>query len=117
VKRSIGGPIAIPLSPAVATEGLVFLSGQVPDDPTQSIEGQTRQVLDKIAALLAEAGSNLGQVVKTTVFLRDVDDFVGMNRAYAAYFPVDPPARSTVRVDLVVDARVEIEAIALRQGG
>lgn len=116
-KRTIGEPTAIPLSPAVLTDRFVFVSGQVPttDDGeiVAGIEAQTRLVLEKIKTLLEEAGSSLAKVVKTTVFITDTSEFAAMNKVYAEYFPNSPPARSTIRCELMIDIKVEIEAIAL----
>jgi 2-iminobutanoate/2-iminopropanoate deaminase len=110
-----------PYSQAIIAGELVFCSGQLPLDPssgqllTGSIEEQTRRVLDNLRAVLEEAGSSLKHVVKTTIFLADMNDFANVNAAYADYFEQEPPARSTVQVArLPRDARVEIEAIALR---
>jgi 2-iminobutanoate/2-iminopropanoate deaminase len=98
---------------------LIFCSGQTPIDPATNtmiegdIETQTRRVLQNLSAVLEAAGSSLSQVVKTTVFLFDMNEFARMNAVYAEFFPVDPPARSTVQVArLPRDARVEIELIA-----
>jgi 2-iminobutanoate/2-iminopropanoate deaminase len=118
-------PAAIgPYSQAIALGDLVFTSGQIPLDPTtgQVVEGgievQTRRVLDNLAAVLQAAGSSLRQVVKTTIFLADMNDFAAVNTIYAEYFGADPPARSTVQVArLPRDVRVEIEAIATRSQG
>src|SRR5262249_43417501 len=78
------------------------------------IKAQTRQVLENIRAILTEGGSSLERVVKTTVFLKDMNDFAGMNEVYAEFFRSTPPARSTVEVArLPKDVRVEIETIAL----
>ncbi len=118
-------PAAIgPYSQAVAVGDLVYTSGQVGFDPASGqlveggIEAQTRQVLRNLAAVLTAAGSGLGKVVKTTVFLKDMNDFAAMNAIYAEYLVPEgavPPARSTVEVArLPRDARVEIEAIALK---
>jgi 2-iminobutanoate/2-iminopropanoate deaminase len=115
-------PAAIgPYSQAIAAGSLVFASGQVALDPAsgQLVEGdvrvQTRQALQNLRAVLEEAGSSLGQVVKTTVFLTQMADFGAMNEVYAEYFDQEPPARSTVAVaELPRGARVEIEVVALR---
>ncbi|HEY0734171.1 MAG TPA: RidA family protein [Herpetosiphonaceae bacterium] len=110
-----------PYSQAIVAGDLVFCSGQLPMDPstgqlvTGSIEEQTRRVLDNLSALLEAAGSSRKHVVKTTIFLADMNDFAAVNATYAEYFDQEPPARSTVEVArLPRDARVEIEAIALR---
>lgn len=98
---------------------LVYCSGQIPIDPTvgKVVEGdiaaQTHQVFKNIKGILAEAGSSLKNVIKTTVFLRSMDDFKAMNEVYATYFEGDFPARSTVQVaKLPLDVAVEIEVIA-----
>ena len=108
-----------PYSQAVVSNGLVFLSGQIPLDPAtgQIVEGeiaeQTERVFENIKSVLAACGSSFGEVVKTTVFLSDMGEFVGMNEVYGRYFPQDPPARSTVEVSrLPRNAKVEIECIA-----
>lgn len=109
-----------PYAQAVVAGDLVFCSGQIPLTPAGALaEGdtaaQTRQVLENLAALLAAAGSSLERVVKTTVFLADMNDFAAMNQVYAEFFTAAPPARSTVQVArLPRDVRVEIEAVALR---
>ena len=115
-------PAAIgPYSQAITAAGLVFCSGQIPLDPATGqvaeggIETQTRRVLDNLVAVLRAAGSSPQQVVKTTIFLADMNDFAAVNTIYADYFGAEPPARSTVQVArLPRDVRVEIEAIALR---
>jgi 2-iminobutanoate/2-iminopropanoate deaminase len=119
--QTAGAPAAIgPYSQAVKTNGLVFASGQIPIDPAsgQFVEGgikeQTEQVLKNLAAVLEAAGSGLNRVVKTTVFLADMQEFATMNEVYAKFFQDEPPARATVEAArLPRDARVEIEAIAL----
>lgn len=109
-----------PYSQAIALDSLVFCAGQIALRPDGTlVEGdvsaQTRQVLTNLAAVLEAAGSSLGQVVKTMVFLADMNDFAAMNAVYGEFFPSDPPARSTVEVArLPRDVRVEIECIALR---
>jgi 2-iminobutanoate/2-iminopropanoate deaminase len=108
-----------PYSQAVISNGLAFLSGQIPLDPAtgQVIEGdvtwQTERVIENLKSVLAAAGSSLGHVVKTTVYLKDMGEFAKMNAVYARYFPENPPARSTVEAArLPRDVRVEIDCIA-----
>ena len=109
-----------PYSQAIAVGELVFCSGQIPLTPQgtlveDGIREQTRQVLTNLSGVLAAAGSSLAHVVKTTVFLADMNEFAAMNEVYSQFFPSAPPARSTIQVArLPRDARVEIEAIALR---
>ncbi len=115
-------PAAIgPYSQGVKVGNLIFTSGQLPIN-TQSgelvadIEGATKQSLDNVKAILESAGSSMDKIVKTVVFLKDINDFVAMNAVYATYFPNNPPARSAVQVArLPKDAVVEIEAIALAE--
>jgi 2-iminobutanoate/2-iminopropanoate deaminase len=115
-----GAPRPIgPYSPAVRVGPLLFVSGQVPTDPATGnlVDGdiaiQTRQVMDNIGRLLAAAGLDFSAVVRTTVFLADMDDFQAMNGVYGAYFLEPFPARATVQVArLPRDARVEIDLIA-----
>ncbi len=109
-----------PYSQAVKANGFLFLSGQIPLDPVtgQLVYGgvamQTRQSLVNIKAVLAKEGLTLENVVKTTVFLHDMNDFAAMNTVYAEFFPAGPPARSTVQVArLPKDAAVEIEVVAV----
>ena len=114
-------PAAIgPYSQGIIASGFVFTAGQVPFDPQsmQLVEGdiavQTDQVMKNLSAILREAGASLQTVVKTTVFLRDMDDFVAMNEVYARHFGEHKPARSTVQVArLPRDVAVEIEAVAV----
>lgn len=124
-KQIIGGPLEIggrvlTLSRAIRAGDFVFLTGQVPMQDgvpmtTGSIEDQTRAVLDDITATLAEAGCELINVVKAMVWLRDRDDFGGFNQVYGEYFPVEPPTRSAVVSDLLIDVRVEVEVVAYDQ--
>lgn len=116
-------PAAIgPYSQGVSArpQGLTITSGQLPIDPAtgafpQGIEAQTRQSRENVKAVLSAAGCTMADVVKTTVFLKDMNDFAAMNGVYATFFPADPPARSAVEVArLPKDALVEIEAIAVR---
>jgi 2-iminobutanoate/2-iminopropanoate deaminase len=115
------GPKAIgPYSQAVRANGFVFLSGQIPLDPKtqQVVEGdvtaQTERVLENLKGVVEAAGSSLQRVVKTTVFLADINDFAAMNEVYSRYFTAHKPARSTVEVSrLPKNVRVEIDLIAL----
>lgn len=115
-------PAAIgPYSQGVDAGSIVFVSGQLPVDPSTGafaeggIAEQTRQSLTNIQAILAEAGLTMDNVVKTTVFLKDMNDFAAMNQVYATFFTTNPPARSAIEVArLPKDARLEIEAIAVR---
>jgi len=121
-KTVVGGPQAVPLSLAVRAGDFVFTSGQVAfDDHGKVVEGgieiQARVVLRRIEAILATAGCTMADVVKTTVWLADPRDFGRFNAVYAEFFPKDPPARSTVRADLMIDVKIEIEAIAYRPQG
>jgi 2-iminobutanoate/2-iminopropanoate deaminase len=116
-----GAPAAIgPYSQAIRAGDLLFVSGQTPLDPETGVlvEGdiatQTRRVLDSVGAILTAGGSSFGDVVRTTVFLQDMNDFAAMNAVYAEYFPAPQPARSTIQAArLPRDARVEIDVIAL----
>ena len=118
--RTARAPIpSVPISQAVKAGGMVYCSGFVPADPATGklvkgdIEVQTDRVLQNLKAVLEEAGSSLEKVVKSTVFLADRADFAGMNKVFARYFPTDPPARSTVEVRLMIDAKIEIELVAM----
>ena len=108
-----------PYSQAVIAQGFAFLSGQIALNPATNtiidgdIAAQTGQVLENLKAVLAACGSSLDQVVKTTVFLKDMGEFAKMNEVYARYFTHNPPARATVEAArLPRDVRVEIECIA-----
>ena len=115
-------PAAIgPYSQGIDGGSVVITSGQLPIDPATGafaeggVAGQTRQSLENVKAVLAGAGLTMENIVKTTVFLKDMNDFAAMNEVYAAFFPSEPPARSAVEVArLPKDALVEIEAIAVR---
>src|SRR5512141_9672 len=109
-----------PYSQAVKAKGFVFASGQIPLDPAtmQIIAGgireQTERVMRNLAAVLEAAGSHLDRVVKTTVYLADMNEFAAMNEIYGSFFTEVPPARATVEVRrLPRDVRVEIDVIAL----
>ncbi len=116
-------PAAIgPYSQAVVAGGFVFCSGQIPLDPQtgqlvggDDVRAQTRRVMDNLGAVLAAAGSGFGQVVQTTIFLADMNDFAAVNEVYGSYFEgMQPPARATVEVArLPKDVRVEIACTAL----
>ncbi|MFH0993502.1 MAG: RidA family protein [bacterium] len=110
-----------PYSQAVLADGILFISGQLPLDPATGVfaatdtAGQTAQSLRNIAAILHEAGHTVNDVVKCTVYLKDMNDFAAMNEAYAVFFGDHRPARAAVEVArLPKDARVEIEAISIR---
>jgi 2-iminobutanoate/2-iminopropanoate deaminase len=112
-----------PYSPAIRTQGFVFASGTTGNDPATGklvpggVEAETRQALTNLAKILEAGGASLAGVVKTTVFLVDLATFQTMNRVYAEFFPVDPPARSTIQVvALPGGAAVEIEAVAAVSG-
>ena len=115
--RAIG-----PYSQAVRAGNLVFASGQIPIDPATGefvaggVAEQTDQVLRNLTSVFAAAGVELNQIVKTTVFLADMEDFAAMNEVYGRFFGAQPPARATVQAArLPRDARVEIEAIAVSE--
>jgi len=121
-KEIIGSDLVIggrklTLSKAVRAGDMIYVTGQVPFRDGEvmtdgNIESQTRAVLDQIRDVLAEAGCDLANVVKAMVWLRDRADFPGFNAVYGEYFPTDPPARSAVVNELLVDVRVEVEVIA-----
>jgi reactive intermediate/imine deaminase len=123
-KEVIGEPLVIggrrlSLSRAISAGDFVFLTGQIPFEDGApmtggTIEEQTRAVLEAIEDTLSEAGCALSDVVKTMVWLTDRADFPGFNAVYGEYFPEDPPARSAVVNDLLVDVRVEVEVVAYR---
>lgn len=121
VIAAAGAPKAIgPYSQAVKAGRFLFLSGQLPLDPEtgnisgDGIEVQTRQALENIKSILAAAGASLSDVVKTTVFLKDIGHFPEMNQVYQQYFATDAPARSCVEVSrLPKDVLIEIESIAI----
>ena len=117
---SASAPPAIgPYSQAIRAGGFLFVSGQIPSDPATGalVEGdiaaQTRRVLSNLQAILAAAGAHLDDVVRTTVYLANLDDFAAMNSVYGEFFTTPAPARATVEVGrLPRGARVEIDAIA-----
>ena len=119
--KTESAPAAIgPYSQAVRAGGFIFASGQIPLDPKTGefvaggVAEQTEQVMRNLSAVLEAAGSGMKRIVKTTVFLVDMNDFAAMNEVYGRYFVENPPARATVQAArLPRDARVEIEVIAL----
>ncbi|MAC81512.1 MAG: enamine deaminase RidA [Rhodobacteraceae bacterium] len=123
-KQIIGGPLEIggrvlSLSRAIRAGDFVFLTGQVPMQDgvpmtTGRVEDQTHAILRDIRETLAQAGCTLDDVVKAMVWLRDRADFPGFNAVYGDYFPHQPPTRSAVVSDLLVDVRVEVEVIAYK---
>ncbi|KIZ40012.1 MULTISPECIES: RidA family protein [Rhodopseudomonas] len=123
VSTDKAAPAVGPYSQATRTDQLVFASGQLPIDPASGnipdgIKQQTRQSLANLSAVLQAGGASFESVLKTTVFLKDMNDFAAMNAIYAEFFKDGPPARSTVEVArLPKDALVEVEAIALRTKG
>ena len=115
-------PSAIgPYSQAISAGNLVFVSGQIPIDPStgnliddKTIQGQTRRVLQNLIAIVEAAGGSAHNIVKTTVFLHDMSDFVEMNAVYATFFTASPPARATVEAArLPRDVSIEIDCIAV----
>ena len=123
-KQVIGDPLVIggmrlSLSRAIRAGDFVFLAGQIPFKDgapmaTGTIEEQTRAVLEDIKGTLAEADCDLSDVVKAMVWLSNSADFPGFNAVYGEYFPDEPPARSAVVNDLLVDVRVEVEVLAFK---
>ncbi len=115
-------PAAIgPYSQAVEFNGMIFTSGMIPINPatgelvTGSIEEQAKQAIGNLAALLSESGSDVDKVIKTTVFIKDMNDFAKVNEVYSSFFKKDCPARSCVEVArLPKDVLIEIEAIAYK---
>lgn len=113
------GGKTLPFSKAYRAGDYVFVSGQIAMDAEGNvvyggIEEQTHYAMENVKKALALAGCSLQDVVKATVWLDDVRDFWGFNKIYAEYFPENPPARSAVRADLFVDAKVEIEVMAYK---
>ncbi len=113
------GTSHVPLSPAVRAGDFIFVSGQVPvgaDGVVVSggIEAQTRKCIENVEAALKLAGASLADVVKTLVVIADARDFGAFNKVYAGYFPQNPPARTTMEARLMIDIRIEIEAVAYR---
>lgn len=117
-----GAPAPIgPYSQAILKNDTLYVSGQIPLDPfsgvlvQDSIEAATKQVLQNIGNILLEAGMTIENVVKCSIFLKDMNDFAAMNEVYAAFFRSEPPARETVQVSkLPLDVSIEISCIAIR---
>lgn len=112
-------PAVGPYSQAVKWGNFIFVSGQIPLDPStgeltgDNIESQTIQVIKNLEAVLAAGGSSLEKIVKTTLFIKDMNDFSKVNEIYSSFFKSNPPARSTVEIArLPKDSKIEIEAIA-----
>ncbi len=118
--RTSNAPEAIgPYSQAVEAGGMVFVSGQIPIDPKTGnpvqgdIKKQAKLVLENAGAILAAAGCTMSNIVKSTIYLKNMADFAAVNEVYGAHFPSDPPARATVEVSrLPKDAAVEMDFIA-----
>ena len=113
------GTSHVPLSPAVRAGDFVYISGQVPVGADGvvvkgGITEQTVQVMENVKAALALAGCTLEDVVKTTVWVEDARDFGPFNAVYGKYFPKDPPARTTVESRLMIDIKIEVEAVAYK---
>jgi 2-iminobutanoate/2-iminopropanoate deaminase len=120
VRPATGAPAIGPYSPAVRAGNLLFLSGQIPLDPATGqlvggdIRAQTERVMQNLGELLKAGGADFGNVVRTTIFLADMNDFAVVNEVYAGFFSEPFPARATVQVArLPKDVRVEIDAIAV----
>jgi len=114
-------PVFGPYSTAVEADGFIFISGQIPIEPAtgemiQDIKKAARQVLANIQTILQTTGLKMTNIVKTTIFLKNMDDFTSVNEIYAEFFPQEPPARSTIEISaLPKGALLEIEAIAIRK--
>ena len=122
VISTVNAPSAIgPYSQAIRAGNLLFVSGQIPIDPStgnliedKSIQAQTRRVLQNLVAIVEAAGGSAQNIVKTTVFLRDMGDFAEMNAVYAVFFSASPPARATVEAArLPRDVSIEIDCVAV----
>jgi 2-iminobutanoate/2-iminopropanoate deaminase len=120
--RIPGAPAPIgPYSPAVLKNDTLYVSGQIPTNPVtgeltlETIEASTKQIMDNIGLLLNEAGMNYLNIVKVTIFLTNLDDFVAVNGVYGSYFEINPPARETVQVSrLPMNVPIEISCIAVK---
>lgn len=114
-------PVSGPYSAAVEANDFVFISGQLPMDPAtgeiiNDIKTATRQVLINIQAILKKTDLNMSDIVKTTIFLKNITDFPVVNEIYAGFFPEEPPARSTIEASVLPrEALIEIDAVAIRR--
>lgn len=121
VIQASGVHVAGPYSAAVEARDFIFISGQLPIDPStgemiKDIKAATKQVIINIQSILKKTDLDLTNIVKTTIFLKDIKDFPIVNEIYAGFFPKDPPARSTIEASLLPrGALMEIEAIAVRE--
>lgn len=118
-KIALGPKLAVPISSAVRAGDYIYVSGQIGFNDkgevvSGGIEAETRATLKWIEKIVTEAGATMADIVKTTVFLDDPRDFGRFNKVYAEFFPTDPPARSTIRAQLVLDAKIEIEAVVYK---
>jgi len=121
--RTDNAPKAIgPYSQAVEANGFVFVSGQIPLDPVTGalvagdIKEQTKRVMENGKAVLAAAGCTTADVVRSTIYLKNIEDFAGVNEIYGSYFSLEPPARATVEVArLPKDAQIEIDFVAVKR--
>ena len=119
--KSGPGPLNLPFSPGIKYGQLVFVSGQGPIDSNgKVIEGdikaQTRTTLENFRRVVTAAGSSMENVLQTTVYLKDLNDYAGMNEAYSSSFPDPKPARAAIRADLLFGMKVEIQGIAVIPG-
>ena len=114
-------PVSGPYSAAVEANDFIFISGQLPIDPAtgeiiNDIKKATRQVLINIQAILKKTDLDMSNIVKTTIFLKNITDFAVVNEIYAGFFPEEPPARSTIEASVLPKgALIEIEAVAIRK--
>ncbi|MBN1365496.1 MAG: reactive intermediate/imine deaminase [Syntrophaceae bacterium] len=114
-------PVSGPYSAAVEANDMIFISGQLPVNPStgemiNDIKDATKQIFNNIQAILRKTDLDLSNIVKTTIFLKNIKDFPSVNEVYADFFPKDPPARSTVEASVLPKgALIEIEAIAVRE--
>lgn len=123
IRTTLGPPAMGAYSQAIVSGNMIFLSGQIPVDPAtgnlipeKDIKSQTRRVLLNLQGVLKGAGASLNDVVRTTVFLKNMSDFADFNSVYAEFFDTDPPTRSTVEVArLPKDVAIEIDCIAMRE--